>query len=432
MEKKVKRPKKIFDRRSIFFSVVIFIMFCVLAGLIYNTSSRLSGSKKQQDNQFYRKLGNKLKSEKMFAEAIEAYKNYLRGSGLDLFTKANINYIIGDLYFETHDYEKAIAAYYTADLLGAPKQIQNDLNIKIVNCLERLGRDFSAEYALKSRTSFGDNKAGSAKEGKVVASYGDETITLRDLDEELEKLDEKTREAYRSPQKKFEFLQQYLSTKLLARKAKKMGYDRDADVNEKLETIKDQLMIEKMAQAEISKKVKPSAEDIKIYYEANKEKYNTPEQVKAAHILVDSREKAEQVLEQIKGGADFAQTAKTESLDQATKDAGGVVDQWLSTKNPAAGGIDRTHIINAALELEKGAVSEVVQDQQGFHIVQLIDKKPAQERTFAEVAQQVAQDYQMFKAQLVYREMMENILKVEGVQIYRDALFGEQENKQDK
>jgi len=427
MEKRVKRPKKIFDRRSIFFSTVILLMFAVLTGLIYNTSSKILSSKKQTDKKLYRKLGNKLKSEKMFTEAIKAYKNYLRGSDLDLITRANINYIIGDLYFETHDYEKAIAAYYTADLLGAPKQIQNDLNIKIVNCLERLGRDFSAEYALKSRTSFGDDKIVKSKEGKVVAKYGNETVTLRDLDEQLEKLDETTRQNFKSPQKKFEFLQQFLATKLLARKARKMGYDRDADINEKLEMLKDQLMIEKMAQSEISKKVKPSAEDIQLYYEANKEKYNSPEQVKTAHILLDSQEKAQQALDTVKGGADFAQTAQAESMDQSTKQAGGLIDQWLSTKSPSVGGIDRSHILNAALELEKGAVSEVVQDPQGFHIVKVLDKKPAQERTFAEAAQQVAQDYQVFKAQLVYREMMENILKVEGVQVYSDVFFGEQQ-----
>jgi len=402
-------------------------MFAVLTGLIYNTSSKILSSKKQTDKKLYRKLGNKLKSEKMFTEAIKAYKNYLRGSDLDLITRANINYIIGDLYFETHDYEKAIAAYYTADLLGAPKQIQNDLNIKIVNCLERLGRDFSAEYALKSRTSFGDDKIVKSKEGKVVAKYGNETVTLRDLDEQLEKLDETTRQNFKSPQKKFEFLQQFLATKLLARKARKMGYDRDADINEKLEMLKDQLMIEKMAQSEISKKVKPSAEDIQLYYEANKEKYNSPEQVKTAHILLDSQEKAQQALDTVKGGADFAQTAQAESMDQSTKQAGGLIDQWLSTKSPSVGGIDRSHILNAALELEKGAVSEVVQDPQGFHIVKVLDKKPAQERTFAEAAQQVAQDYQVFKAQLVYREMMENILKVEGVQVYSDVFFGEQQ-----
>ena len=429
MEKKVKRPKKIFDRRSIFFSIIILLMFAVLTGLIYNISSKVSVSKKQRDTKLYRKLGNKLKSEKLFAEAIDAYKNYLLRAELDLITKANINYIIGDLYFETHDYEKAIASYYTADMLGAPKQIQNDLNIKIVNCLERLGRDFSAEYALKSRTSFGDDKSGNQKEGKILARYGDETVTLRDLDEQLEKLDEKTRRNFKNPQKKFEFLQQYVSTKLLARKAKKMGYDRDADVNEKLNMLKDQLMIEKMAQSEISKKVKPTAEDIQLYYEANKEKYNLPEQVKLAHILFDSREKAQQALDKIKGGADFAQTAQSESLDESTKSQGGLIDQWLSTKTPNAAGLDRSYILNTALELDKGVVSEVLQSPQGFHIVKVIDKKPAQEKTFAETAQQVAQDYQIFKAQLVYREMMENILKVEGVQIYKDALFEEKQQE---
>ncbi|MCD6460004.1 peptidyl-prolyl cis-trans isomerase, partial [bacterium] len=413
-------------------SIIISVMFAVIVVLIYNSNQKINSMQIKQNNEFYRKLGNKLKSEKMFTQAIQAYKNYLRNPALDSFTQANINYIIGDLYFETNNYEKAIAAYYSADILGASKQIQSDLNIKIVNCLERLGRDFSAEYALKSRSSLDEDKTAETKEGKVIARYGSETITLRDLDEQIEQLDEKTRQVYRSPQKKFEFLQQYLSTKLLARKAKKMGYGRDTEINKKLNMLKDQLMIQKMAQAQFNKKIKPTTEDIKLYYEANKEKYNIPEQVKIAHILFDSRDKAEEALKKIKNGADFTKTAQELSLEKSTKNKGGAIDQWLSAQNPNALGVDRTHLINAALETKKGGVTDVIQDPQGFHIVKVIDKKPAQEKTFPEVAQQAAQDYQVFKAQLVYRDMMENILKVEGVQIYKDVLFGEQKNNQDK
>lgn len=420
---KPRRPKKIFDRRSVFFSVTTLILFAVAIGMLYSIKQSSTGStdKTAQDAQVYRELGNKLKSEKMYDQAIEAYNQYLARTPADDQTRSNIYYLIGDLHFEKHRYEQALAAYYMADILGAGDLIRNDLNIKIVNCLERLGRDFSAEYALQSKTAVDQSEQQKQPQGQVVATYGDQVVTMRDLDEKLELLPEEQRRQYRDPQKKFMFLQQYLATELLARKAKKMGYDRDADVLEQLEDLKKQLMVQKMVQAQFNDKVDVTPEDLQLYYDANKQKYTEPAAVRIAHIVVETEDTAQEALAKINEGTEFAQVAADFSADADTASKGGVIDQWLTLEN--AGADNRAQLVNAALELNEGEVSQPIQDEQGYHIVKLLAKKPPKQLPFAEVAQQVAQDYQMFKAQNMYRDMMENILKVEGVQIQYDAFF---------
>ena len=365
----------------------------------------------------------------MFEQAISKYEQYLRSQKLPITTTANINYIIGNLYFEIHHYEEALASYYTADLIGVPKTIQNDLSIKIVNCLERLGRGFSAQYALKSRSAL-DKKQPKQTEGIIIARFGDEEISMRDIDEQLEKLDEKTRNQYRDPQQKFMFFQQYLARKLLAKKASKMGYERDTDIQNRLDEIREQLMVDKMIQSQFKDKIQITPEDIQLFYQARKDNYNEPVSVRISHIQLDSQEIAAEIYSKITTGSDFSEMARLHSTDVSTKNQGGVINTWLRKTQQPTDGIDRTKLVETALKSDKGEITPIIKDLYGFHLVKVLDKKEAEIRSFEQVAEQVTKDYHMFKYQGVYRATMENILKVEGVKINNEAFFPKQPNDQ--
>src|SRR5690606_41800855 len=58
---------------------------------------------------------------------------------------------------------------------------------------------------------------------------------------------------------------------------------------------------------------------------ANKEQLGTPEQLKVRHILVETREVAEEILDALKAGADFAELARARSLDTASGLQGGEI-----------------------------------------------------------------------------------------------------------
>ncbi len=74
--------------------------------------------------------------------------------------------------------------------------------------------------------------------------------------------------------------------------------------------------------------------DVQRYYNDNIQQYQTPEQVRASHILLKTdgkdeaavRKQAEDLLAKIKAGADFAELAKKFSEDAGTKDKGGDLD----------------------------------------------------------------------------------------------------------
>lgn len=107
-----------------------------------------------------------------------------------------------------------------------------------------------------------------------------------------------------------------------------------------------------------------SEEELIKYYEENIDKFVS---VKARHILVNSMEEAEDILEQINNGADFSELAKTFSQDTTSAVNGG--DLGFFYKGQMVPTFEE-----AAFGLEIGEVSEIVPSDFGFHIIKLDDR----------------------------------------------------------
>jgi peptidyl-prolyl cis-trans isomerase D len=139
-------------------------------------------------------------------------------------------------------------------------------------------------------------------------------------------------------------------------------------------------------------KVNVPATDIQRYYNDNIQQYQTPEQVQASHILLNTagkdeaavRKQAEGILAQVKGGADFAELAKKMSEDPGSKDNGGDL-----------GFFERGRMVPefeaAAFSMEPGQVSDLVKSQFGFHIIKVVEKRPATSQTLDQVRPQIQQ-----------------------------------------
>jgi parvulin-like peptidyl-prolyl isomerase len=92
------------------------------------------------------------------------------------------------------------------------------------------------------------------------------------------------------------------------------------------------------------------------------------EQVHARHILLSTRETAEEVLARLQGGEDFAFMAKEYSEDVSSRERGGDVGFFPR-------GVMPPEVEDAAFSLEVGETSEIVQSQFGFHIVQVLERE---------------------------------------------------------
>ena len=131
------------------------------------------------------------------------------------------------------------------------------------------------------------------------------------------------------------------------------------------------------------------ADVLKVYNDSIAQ-YQTPEQLRASHILLktegkneaDVRKQAEEILKQVKAGADFAELARKASEDEGSKVNGGDLDYF--TRGRMVPDFE-----TAAFALEPGQVSELVKSQFGFHIIKTVDKKPATTRSIDEVRPQI-------------------------------------------
>ena len=144
-------------------------------------------------------------------------------------------------------------------------------------------------------------------------------------------------------------------------------------------------------------KVNPTDKEIADFYKSNlKILFSYPERVRARHILISvapdapaktrqqAQAKAEQILEQLKKGADFAKLAAQDSDDPGTRDRGGDL-----------GFFERGQMIkpfeDAAFSLKPGQLSGVVATRFGYHIIRVEEVKPAHTDTLEQARPRIVQ-----------------------------------------
>lgn len=132
---------------------------------------------------------------------------------------------------------------------------------------------------------------------------------------------------------------------------------------------------------------------VKAAYQAHQDKYQAPEQVHVAHILIanndeaKAKEQIEKLRQEAASGADFAKLAKDNSSDSNSALKGG--DLGLVARGKTAPEFE-----TAAFALAKpGDLSPVIKTQFGYHIIKLIEKKPARTMSLEEVKPQLEKQY---------------------------------------
>jgi peptidyl-prolyl cis-trans isomerase D len=147
-----------------------------------------------------------------------------------------------------------------------------------------------------------------------------------------------------------------------------------------------------MDQEKAKLKITVTPNEIQRDYNDNLERYHTPEQIRASHILfktdgkseAEVRTRAEAVLKQLKGGADFAALAKQVSEDDATKANGGDLSYFGRGRMVA-------EFDTAVFAMQPGQMSDLVKSSFGFHIIKVIDRKPDVTRPLDEVRTEITE-----------------------------------------
>jgi peptidyl-prolyl cis-trans isomerase D len=139
----------------------------------------------------------------------------------------------------------------------------------------------------------------------------------------------------------------------------------------------------------------PEAE-LRRAYDQDKDTYRLPERVHVRHILLKTTGKspeevakikirADELLKQIRQGADFAELAKKNSEDPGSAAKGGDLDWVMRGQTVKA-------FEEAAFSMKPKDTSNIITTEYGFHILQVLEKQEARLRPFEEVKTQLAEE----------------------------------------
>lgn len=167
-------------------------------------------------------------------------------------------------------------------------------------------------------------------------------------------------------------------------------------------------------------------DELQSYYNQHRDQYRVPEQAKVSHILIktplpgadgkvdekgtaEAQKRAEDLLKQLKAGANFEELAKKYSEDPGSAKEGGSLG-WVPK------GRTVPEFEKAAFSQPKGQIGDLVKTSYGFHIIRVDDRQDAHLKTLDEVKDQIEPILKQQKAQQLAQKMAEDLAQAAKTQ----------------
>jgi len=331
--------------------------------------------------------------------AIDAYERYLGAAALTAPERANVCYSVAKLAIEAEEFERALAYLYQAEFLDPGSTLKDEINKKVVLCLDKLGRAVDLRKELRRRTDVKRTPDDVGPEEKVLAEFAGEVITDRDLELEIEKLPPALRDSVNTPDKKVEMLKHMVAERLLLDKARRLELDKDPEIQEQMVKQLDAMIVNKLIKDEVQAAITITPEDVERFFKAEIDRFTAPAAAKVLAAQADSEEAAK---------------ALTEFPDQPVT---------VREGQPVAG-LDASEALFGA---GPGDIVGPFEAEGVWHVFKLVSKTPEQVPTFEEAKDQATRLYRMQKEQESFSALIEETLEARDVRLHLDRLDEEPE-----
>ena len=218
---------------------------------------------------------------------------------------------------------------------------------------------------------------------KILAKVGALTVSEKEVEDFLAELGQRG-QGYNNPEGRHAILEQIISSKLLLLDARHNLLETEPEFKAELAKLRENLLIN-YAGNKVIAAVKVSDEDVKKYYDENLDKFQQGETVNADHILVESEEKALEILAKIENGEmAFGDAAREYSTCPSGQRGGNLGDFGRGQMVP--------EFDKAVFELEEGEITKApVQTQFGYHLIKLNSRSEASVMPFEQIASQLSE-----------------------------------------
>jgi peptidyl-prolyl cis-trans isomerase C len=229
----------------------------------------------------------------------------------------------------------------------------------------------------------------------VVATVGAEPITEADLAFAYEDLGQQVQQIP-PDQLRAVLLAQVIDLELFAQAGHTANVENDDLYKMRLAYLVDRALRRAYTKSQISDSITPDM--IKAEYDKQVAAMPTQDEVHARHILVSSQDDAKAIKAQLDAGADFAALAKEKSIEPGAKDSGGDLGYFTADKmvKPFA---------DAAFKLKVNEISEPIQTQFGWHVIEVLDRRPAAKPTLQDLTPQIAQQLYIQKYTAMFDQL---------------------------
>ena len=246
----------------------------------------------------------------------------------------------------------------------------------------------------------------------ILAAVGDTVITVEEFNERVAVLPEQYRKL--ATERKKEYVNELVNDVLLYNEALRLNVDQQPEAQKLLTEAKKKIFITWMLNNAVDKKIKVSDSEVKKFYKQNKDKYKASETMRASHILVPTKDQAEDIIAILSMGEAFDTLAKAKSVDPSAQQGGDIGYFQKGQLLPE---------FEAACEqLKTDGISAPVQTKLGYHVIKLTDRKPAEQKSFDEVKEDAKMRLQMQERQKIFNKMITRLRKENKIYLNEKAL----------
>ena len=218
---------------------------------------------------------------------------------------------------------------------------------------------------------------------KPLATVAGKAIYDSDVDEAIAAMGQRGAAYQQNPQGRAMILEQLIEQRLFLADAMRNVYEREPEFKAQMARIREQLLIQYAVNKAVAG-AKVTDEEAKAFFDENPDQFVGQETVAASHILVDSEEKANEILGKIKAGEMTFEAAAAEFSSCPSSQNGGSLGEF-------GHGQMVPEFDQACFAMEVGAISEPVKTQFGYHIIRLDEKNEAKPIPYEEIAEQIKQ-----------------------------------------
>jgi len=217
----------------------------------------------------------------------------------------------------------------------------------------------------------------------VVASVNGLAIRESDIDAEMTGQGDVIYQYRDDPKARAHVLRELIRRMATGQKAKQLGLHLDPEVQQRINRMQEQILIEAAREWQLVNMKKIQDAEVQAYYNSHRDEFSVPEQVHARHILLRTEKQAWEVLRSVrKNRGSFAAVAAAMSLDDGNKSRGGDLN-WFPR------GVMVKEFDDAVFALKKNGLSRPVETRFGWHVIELLGKRPAVQKPVAEVEEEI-------------------------------------------